>query len=618
MLQFSAFFAVVCAVCVGTRRRFEQALAPAVCALMLLLTLLAMPRRLLWIDGLAVAALLGVAALAAYALLSRRLTPRELARRFAGNVLTPGLLCFAAAAALYAYACEPMTVWWRDDVVHWALLPKSLWAYNGLLDGAHHLNPTFGAYPPGMQVLQWWVMHALGEWSEPALFGTLFCCYAAFLLPLLGRMRWRRAWLVPFAVAGLIALPVWANSTCYAALSVDTVLAACFGYTLVRVYDLGRRDGPGLLAVALGLCGLVLIKQTGCLFALIAVVMMAALGRCHEQGRARVALCWLAPVAVLGAWMGFCRWAGLGGMHTTNLGNTLGQMLSGAYVPPSGGDGVAEAIGHAFLNAYTGEMNDMTRGLVRMPLLVWCALPVALLLLPFGGKREKRRAALVMAIAALAYILMQYAAFFTVFYWETDVYTHAHRDKMILLMERYMTPIVLGFAMLAMRILAGEAAQKPRSPWPAASLAALALTAALGANWSAMAESLIPERYIQHDRAMGVEASVLMDHDWAESLEDIPDARVLVGLEVNSDYIKDLRYTFAPTRFELPVPELEDTQALRAFLREKGVTHVICFDDVHLLYAPMCELAEDGEAWPWTVYEVVWDEAGEPALTVFY
>lgn len=244
MLQFSAFFAVVCAVCVGTRRRFEQALAPAVCALMLLLTLLAMPRRLLWIDGLAVAALLGVAALAVYALLSRRLTPLELARRFAGNVLTPGLLCFAAAAALYAYACEPMTVWWRDDVVHWALLPKSLWAYNGLLDGAHHLNPTFGAYPPGMQVLQWWVMHALGEWSEPALFGTLFCCYAALLLPLLGRMRWRRAWLVPFAVAGLIALPVWANSTCYAALSVDTVLAACFGYTLVRVYDLDRRDGP--------------------------------------------------------------------------------------------------------------------------------------------------------------------------------------------------------------------------------------------------------------------------------------------------------------------------------------------------------------------------------------
>ena len=84
---------------------------------------------------------------------------------------------------------------------------------------------------------------------------------------------------------------------------------------------------------------------------------------------------------------------------------------------------------------------------IPMTLCILAAAAVALLLLPFGGKREKRRAALVMAIAALAYILMQYAAFFTVFYWETDVYTHAHRDKMILLMERYMTPIVLGFAM---------------------------------------------------------------------------------------------------------------------------------------------------------------------------
>lgn len=617
MLQFTAFFITVCAVCVCARRRFEQALAPAVCALMLLLTLLAMPRRLFRMDGVAVAALLGVAALAAYALLARRLTPRELGRRLAAYALTPGLLCFGAAVALYAYACQPMVVWWRDDVAHWALMPKSLWAYNGFLDGAHHLNPTFGGYLPGMQVLQWWVLHALGEWSEPALYATLFSCYAAFLLPLVGRMRWKRVWLAPLATAALLALPAWANSTCYAVLSVDTALAACFGYTLVRIYELNRRDGPGLLAVALGLCGLVLIKQIGVVFAVIAMVMMAVLGRCRAQGRARVALCWLAPLVTLGAWLGFCRAQGLGGMHTTNLMDTLGQMLRGAYVPPAGGDGVADAIGHAFLNAYTGEMNDMTSAPVRIPLLVWCVLPVALLLLPFGNGREKRRAAIVMALAAAGYVLMQYASFFTVFYWETEVYTQAHRDKMILLMERYMTPIVLGFAMLAARILAGEAARRT-GPWPAACLAALAVTAALGTNWSAMAESLIPKRYIQHDRALGAEASVRMDHDWAESLAEIPDACALVGLEVSSDFIKDLRYAFAPTRFELPTPQLEDAQALRAFLREKRVTHVICFDDVHLLFAPMRELAEDGEAYPWTVYEVAWDEEGSPSLAAFY
>lgn len=290
MLQFTAFFITVCAVCVCARRRFEQALAPAVCALMLLLTLLAMPRRLFWMDGVAVAALLGVAALAAYALLARRLTPRELGRRLAAYALTPGLLCFGAAVALYAYACQPMVVWWRDDVAHWALMPKSLWAYNGFLDGAHHLNPTFGGYLPGMQVLQWWVLHALGEWSEPALYATLFSCYAAFLLPLVGRMRWKRVWLAPLATAALLALPAWANSTCYAVLSVDTALAACFGYTLVRIYELNRRDGPGLLAVALGLCGLVLIKQIGVVFAVIAMVMMAVLGRCRAQGRARGAV----------------------------------------------------------------------------------------------------------------------------------------------------------------------------------------------------------------------------------------------------------------------------------------------------------------------------------------
>lgn len=617
MLQFTAFFAVVSAVCIYTRRRFERVLAPAVCALMLLLTLLAMPRRLLWIDCVAIAALAMVLGLFVYALLLRKLTLRELGMRIVSYVLTPGLLCFAGIVTLYAYTCQPMTVSWRDDLAYWALQPKSLWIYNGFLNGAHHLNPTFGTYTPGIQLLQWWTMHALGEWSEPVLYATLFSCYAVFLLPFLERMCWKRAWLFPLAAAVLVTLPVWANSTCYTALSVDTVLASCFAYTLVRIYDLSRRDGLGLCSVAMGLCGLILIKQIGCMFALLAIAMMITLGRCRAQSRLRVMLCWFAPLVTLAFWIGFCHLEGLGGMHTDNLAHMLGQMFSGTYIPPASADGVADAIGHAFLNAYTGEMNDMTRGPVQIPLLLRCALPIALLL-PFCSNPEKRRTAIMMAISTMVYILIQYASFFTVFYWETDVYTHAFRDKMILLMERYMTPILLGFTVLAIHILIEEAVRQPRALRPPACIAVLSAFIALGTNWSAMAECLIPQRYIQHDRAIGAEATAMMDHDWAESLLDVPDACVLVGLDVNSDFIKELRYAFAPTRFELPTEQLEDTQALCAFIKEKRITHVICFDNAHLLYAPMCELAEDGEVYPWTVYETIWDAAGRLLLLPFY
>ena len=163
MLQWIAFLTVVCAVCVSLNRRFERVLAPALCGLMLLLYALAVPRKLAWMDGVAVAALAGTAIFAAGALALRRLSARELATRFAKNVLTPGALCFAGLCALFLWASSPMVVWWGDDSGYWALEVKSLWAYGGLVGADRHLALSFGTYPPGVQLLQWWAMHALGS-----------------------------------------------------------------------------------------------------------------------------------------------------------------------------------------------------------------------------------------------------------------------------------------------------------------------------------------------------------------------------------------------------------------------------------------------------------------------
>ncbi len=44
MLQWIAFLAVVCALSVALNRRFERVLAPALCGLMVLLYVLAIPR----------------------------------------------------------------------------------------------------------------------------------------------------------------------------------------------------------------------------------------------------------------------------------------------------------------------------------------------------------------------------------------------------------------------------------------------------------------------------------------------------------------------------------------------------------------------------------------------
>ena len=180
-----AFAAVVCGVSVALQRRFERVLAPALCGLMLLLYALAIPRALLWIDGISAAALATVAAGLIYALARRRISMRGLWRRVVQNVFTPGALCFVFLCALFVYASGPMVVWWTDDAGYWALEVKSLWYFNGLVGAQEHLALAFGTYLPGMQLLQWWAMHAVGTWSEPTLYATLFISYAAFLLPLL-------------------------------------------------------------------------------------------------------------------------------------------------------------------------------------------------------------------------------------------------------------------------------------------------------------------------------------------------------------------------------------------------------------------------------------------------
>ena len=121
MLQWIAFLAVVCALSVALNRRFERVLAPALCGLMVLLYVLAIPRVLSWVDWIAPVLLALTVALAIAALALRKLTPRALVARFAKNVLTPGTLCFACLCALFLYASEPMVVWWTDDAGYWAL-----------------------------------------------------------------------------------------------------------------------------------------------------------------------------------------------------------------------------------------------------------------------------------------------------------------------------------------------------------------------------------------------------------------------------------------------------------------------------------------------------------------
>lgn len=616
LLHFISLFLFSGCLCLTLRRRFDNVLPAVLSALMLVLTVFAMLGRLYWADALAVFGLAVSAGLVAFMLTRGARTPGQLGKDVLSYVLTPGFACFALLCAFFWYATEPMVVWWWDDVAYWAMEPKSLWALNGLAGASDHWTPAYATYTPGIQVLQWWMMHAVGEWRESLLYFTLFITYGAYLLPLCNRLRWKHFYLIPVFSIGMIALPAWGNAASYTSLSVDTALAICFGYVLVQIWRLRERDGWGLCSIALGLCALVLIKQTGALLALLAILFFLLMKRWQTQRRPAVLAALLSPLAAVGAWMLFCQLSGLSGRHTESLSSALTAVLSGSYVPPEGYENVLPSLLHSLSGhyssvsaSYSGMLQIFGQPLIPLPLIMRLMLValVPLFLMKRHSARHMGGISLFAGVSILVYLVAQYLSFFTVFAVEIPQYTGAQSDNLFLLMERYLAPMVLGFGVLSLCLLLDAPLPAGRrNPLIAALTAMAVLFGILTVNWIDLYELLIPYRYIQKDRALGTEGVVMMDNDWGAQLEGYGRAKVLVGYEPNSSFIKDMDYVFAPARFEAPQPTVtQNAAALSSYLLQNGFTHLFCPDEGSLLYAPACGLMEEGEEfYTYTLYEI--------------
>lgn len=617
MLQILTFFLCAVTIAVLAKRRFETVLAPTMLIGMLLLTALAMVQKLSFVDIPAPAMLACIAVLLLYALWIGKLQLKELANRILTYVLTPGLVCFVILIAFYYYASEPMIVWWRDDINYWALEVKSLFHFDGLVDGSQHLNAFFSTYTPGLQVLQWWVLHIAGEYSEALLFFGLFATYAVFLLPLLQNIKWKQCYLIPIAAALYIIVPVWGNSMSYVFLSVDTALALCFGYALLQIWRLNENDRFGLFSIALALCGLVLIKQIGIIFAIMAIILMYVLKKQHKQNKWAFRCSVASPIILFAAWMFYCKAMNLSGYHTNGLMKHILEILRGSYILPASVWDITYSFVHALIAPYTDSITYYTTPPLDIPSLLWLVfLPVApLMLKKYRARHRMRNLSFALLFITFIYLLVHYIGFYTVFYDELPAYIGANMDNMCLLMERYLAPLLLGMGILVLGIFIeafGEKQLSLRKPIHLAGLTTVLTAFLLSTNWAVMDEGLLPDHYFQQERAISVQTQVLMDHYWGESLEGYENAKVLAGFELNSDFIKNLRYTFAPAAFESPEPSYTaNAELLAQHIVQNQITHLICFDEENMLYAPACELvAEDEALYTWVLYEVVATEDG--------
>ena len=600
------------------KKRLEETLVPALLVAMLVVTGLAMVGKLQCLDSLVIAVTLLTLVCGAVHLALHLKPLKMLVKDTFTYVLTPGLLCFCAAVLFFWFAAEPMVVWWRDDLVHWGLQVKSLWFFHGLVDGAHSLNARFGDYPPGIQVLQWLMIHAEGTWSERTLYFILFTTYAVFLLPLFSRVPWRRAYWMPLMLLFLIAFPTWGNVLSYVFLGVDTSLSLCFGYALLLAWEHRRGERFTYAAFALALCGMLAIKQIGLLLAVFALVLFTL--RTHEKAKRLISL-WALPLLLTGAWAWYCNAMGLSGYNTSGISTQLAAMIAGRYQLPANADGILPALWNALLHKYTGDITLYTAAPVELPLLFWfLALALLPLLLRAQKKLDTKSAKLAtvwMLATAAIYLTAIYGSFFTTFYYETDVYTYGEQENMVLLIERYMTPLILGFAMLVIRLLQNafsapvlmrESASSAGKKNPSLPITVLAFSVliAISTNWAVMEEVLNPDRYYQNERSIGSENAVRDQETWGSALDGIPDARVMIDLDATSDYTKELMYSFAPARFYLSTADnTASTEALSAYLTQQGITQLICLADDSALMQCAAPLAPDQTLYSYTLYNVL-------------
>ena len=620
MVTVAAFFCVIAAACILWKVKFESILPHGFVSAMILFTALAMGGKLLWIDAIAVLLLEACAGLLLFAIVTRRTTFSALGKSIGAYVFTPGLLCFGCLAAFFWAASQPMAVWWQDDLRQWALMPKSLWLLGGLVDGTRHLCLNYASYTPGLQVVQWWMMHVAGEWREGTLYFTLMISYCIFLLPLLSAVRWRRAYWVPLILIFCAVFPVWGNAVSYAFLSVDTLLSLCFGYALVQVWQLRKGDTSRLISIGFALCGLVLIKQVGILLAAFVILLLLVWKGLRGQRKWGMALCLLSPFAIWGGWMLFCRVNGLSGIHMTSIVDQIQSFLTGSYTPPEGSEGMLSALWRALTTFYTDDIIFDTLPWLKLPKLFWLALmPCVPLLLgavkayPF---KDMKKLSLSLAALEVIYAAVIYASFFTAFYGESSVYAHQIETNSLSLlgMERYMAPALLGCGMLNLHLILRALSEK-HTPGPRVLsfciAGSLAIVCAMSINWQMMEEMLIPSRYIQHDRAAGSEVQVRENCRWIDPLEGNEDAKVLLALDYNSYYQKDVAYAFAPVQFMLP--ELgcaESKESLEAFILQHQITHLIFIDDISPLYPLACEILGEDDVYTDTFYTVVPAENG--------
>ncbi|MCM1146015.1 MAG: hypothetical protein NC321_15390 [Clostridium sp.] len=424
------------------------------CILTLALYALAFMCHLSWIDGV------GIGVLAAFAIVFLRWKKEKrsaLVKSCLKNVTQPSFIAAVFLILIVTLCTSQKVVTWWDDINFWATDVKSLYYLDGFAAKYGNVAPEFGDYPPGSQLIKWWLLHFDPHtFREGLAFAGYYVMNLAFMLPLFHHIKGKNVLIFLGMALSLWLLPSVAEIYGYDGFCADLTMACIYGSFLYAVTDREEKpDGFYYIRLALYLAVLVLVKSVGFIWAAFGLVFLAvyqwnapSASAVDEEKTAKKAKLKdgiralplaIAPLITGGSWMLFCL---LMRRVTKTTATAVKYMTTDEY----GISGYTGDFAKAFLQAFTLSPlhKEKTPVLDVTPLgfyIIVCVLVVFFfrknLLPPKQGK-------LVLCFAVISgavFYAVIFLAHITIFATETQ---YLEASGMISSIERYGAPFTVG------------------------------------------------------------------------------------------------------------------------------------------------------------------------------
>jgi len=388
-------------------RRFEELVPAALIFAVLTLYLFGMFHALRAGSYTLIALAAGAGAYFLYRVIFRR--DRDALRRF----LSPGLAAYAVmgiAAFLITSGLTAMVD--NDSFDHWALVVKNMYLLNAL-GNAEGSTVAFQSYPPGVSLLQTWLMLLGGAYRQGLNYAGVALLSVTVTAPVLRALEWKRPLHAVVITLLLFLYPIVIFNSNYATLQVDSLIGM-LGALMLFVYFKNRgknREDEAYVCMMLALTGTmlslskvfgtVLLGICGCI--ILADVLFnrrAALVETYGAKKVTRAVIFTA----LGALFGCVSWAVY--MALTPV-NTIAQTAGGAM------SGLRELLASpaTYFSGYRGEVlfrfvNELLSGVgyrfIQFAYAGWMLLLIVpWLVLCLKGSKELRRSRATLAIGLL-------------------------------------------------------------------------------------------------------------------------------------------------------------------------------------------------------------------------